>query len=131
MGKNRKYRNVVAEDRWLPNLKECGQMLLTFLLVVIGWIIFRAETIGQAWEYITLMFGRNLFSMPFFYVGTKKALLFVFVMLIVEWLFRKKDFGFQFNASTPRWVSVICCYALVFVMLEYAAHSQSFIYFQF
>ena len=131
MGRNRKYRNVVADERLLPNLKECGQMLLTFLLVVIGWIIFRAETIGQAWEYVTLMFSRDLFSMPFLYVGAKKTLLFTVVMLVVEWLFRKKDFGFQFDSRTPRWVSVGCCYVLVLVMLEFAAHSQSFIYFQF
>ena len=44
-GKNRKYTNQVAEGRWLPTLKEAGQMLLTFFLTMIGWIIFRAESI--------------------------------------------------------------------------------------
>ena len=38
-GKNRKYTNQVAEGRFLPTLKEAGQMLLTFFLAVFGWIM--------------------------------------------------------------------------------------------
>ena len=38
MGKNRKYTDVVAAGRWLPNVKELGQMTLTFMLAVIGWV---------------------------------------------------------------------------------------------
>ena len=47
LGKNRKNTNIIAENKILPSLKEFFQMLLTFLLVVIGWIIFRAESIGR------------------------------------------------------------------------------------
>ena len=36
----------------LPVLKDLGRMLLTFALVVFGGIIFRAENIGEAWEYM-------------------------------------------------------------------------------
>lgn len=36
LGKNRKYTGMVAERKLLPNVKETCQMLLTFLLVVIG-----------------------------------------------------------------------------------------------
>ena len=106
-------------------------MLLTFFLVVIGWIIFRAESIGEAWEYLGGIFSSDLFSMPFQYVGTKKALLFVFVSLLVEWLFRKKDHGLQFSASSPIWVPPLVSVGVVLVILEFSAHSQSFIYFQF
>lgn len=54
MGKNRRYRDTVAtitlpdgtiKTKWLPSIKEAGQMLLTFALAVVGWIIFRAENI--------------------------------------------------------------------------------------
>ena len=38
LGKNRKYTNQIAENRLLPTFKECLQMLLTFGLVVFGWI---------------------------------------------------------------------------------------------
>ena len=52
LGKNRKYTNTVAENKLLPSPREMFQMLTTFMLAVIGWIIFRAESITQAWEYI-------------------------------------------------------------------------------
>lgn len=48
LGKNRRYTNTVAEGRLLPTLHEFLQMLLTFVLAIIGWIIFRAENLHQA-----------------------------------------------------------------------------------
>ena len=62
--KNRKHVDGVAEGRILPTVKEALQMLMTFLLVVLGWVIFRAETIGQAWEYIARMFTHFTFRLP-------------------------------------------------------------------
>ena len=130
-GKNRKYRDTVAEGRLLPTLQELGQMLLTFFLVVIGWIIFRAESIGEAWGYISNLFIRDFFSLPFIYVGTKKCIFFIFVLLLAEWFFRKSDHCFQFDTTTPSWVPIVTSAVMVLVIMEFAAHSQSFIYFQF
>ena len=64
LGKNRRYTDTVAEGRILPSLKETFQMLTTFMLAVIGWIIFRAESITQAWEYMCGMCDASLFSVP-------------------------------------------------------------------
>ena len=130
-GKNRKYTNQVAEGRILPTLKETGQMLLTFFLAVIGWIIFRAESIGLAWEYLCRIFNVSILSIPFMYVGTKKTVLMISIMLILEWVTRRKEHSLQYNPNTPSWLAWICSMALVLVMLEFAGNSQSFIYFQF
>ena len=105
-------------------------MLLTFFLVTIGWIIFRAENIGQAWTYVSRICDSSLFTMPFLYVGTKKAVLFILLMLVVEWLFKDKRFAWDF-AGMPKWVSIVASYLMILVILEFSAHSQSFIYFQF
>ena len=51
-GINTKYKQVVAYNRYLPNVKEALQMTLTFVLAVIGWIIFRAESMSQALRYL-------------------------------------------------------------------------------
>ena len=130
LGKNRKYRNTVAEGHILPSLKETGQMLLTFFLVTFGWIIFRAESIGQAVSIFSRIFGSSLISLPFLYVGTKKAALFILLMLLVEWFFREKRFALDFG-GVPKWIPIVVNYSLILVILEFAAHSQSFIYFQF
>lgn len=88
---------MIAAGRSLPTLKESGQMLLTFMLAVFGWIIFRSETIAQAWQYIKGMFDISLFTMPFVMVGLKKTLLFSIIMLVAEWFSREKSFALQFG----------------------------------
>ena len=130
LGKNRKYTGQVAEGRWLPTWKEALQMLLTFVLVVIGWIIFRAETITLAWEIMKGLCDLSLFSMPMMVVGLKRTLFFISVMLIVEWIDRSYEHGFAVN-RLPQWARIIAIYVLILCMLEFMGHSQSFIYFQF
>ena len=58
---NRRYTGQVGIDtssdgvehkRWLPSWHEGGLMLLTFALVVIGWVIFRADSIASAYRFI-------------------------------------------------------------------------------
>lgn len=131
LGKNRKYTDIVASDRFFPSLKEIGQILLTFFLVVIGWIIFRSNSIAQAWSIISRVFSADLFLMPMLYVGTKKSILFCAILLCIEWLSRRKDFALQFGKTVSPWFTVGVSYLLLLVILEYSAHSQSFIYFQF
>ena len=130
-GKNRKYTNQVAEGRLLPTLKETGQMLLTFFLAVMGWIIFRAENIGMAWEYVCGVFNVSILSTPFMYVGSKKTIIMVVIMLILEWVTRRKEHSLQYNKNNPSWVAWICSLVMVLIILEFGGNSQSFIYFQF
>ena len=131
MGRNRRYRDTVAEGKWLPSLKEAGQMLLTFLLVVFGWIIFRSRSIGDAWQYICRIFSYDLFSMPFLFIGAKKTLFFSAVMLIMEWLSKEKEHALCFGSRFPVWIKYPIYYVLILAMLEYSPNSQTFIYFQF
>ena len=130
-GKNRRYRDTIAEGKLLPSIKEAGQMFLTFMLVVIGWIIFRAESIGIAWDYLRHILSNGLFTIPAILIGTKKCMFFAFLMLLVEWCYRSKDHALSFSRRCPAIVSCIALYALILIILEFSAHSQSFIYFQF
>ena len=129
-GKNRKYTNQIAEGRYLPTLKEAGQMLLTFILAVFGWIIFRSESIGQAWEVILGIMNSSLFTAPMMVVGLKKIVFVILVLLLVEWLTRSKEHGLAIG-NLPLWLRIASCYVLVLVILELGGNSQSFIYFQF
>ena len=137
LGKNRKYTNQVAEGRFLPTWKECGQILFTFALVVIGWIIFRAETIGQAWDYIygMMQFGTLRASYRFFLPNeyiVYPTNLYIIAMIVVEWLQRNKQHGLEvLNTSKHKWLRVIFYYALVWMIIQNAGTEQTFIYFQF
>lgn len=131
LGKNRKYRNIVAEDRFLPTFKECFQMMLTFLLVVLGRVLSRSRSIGQAWEYFCGMCNTSLFSKPFLYVGTKRTMLLIAVMIVIEWITRRKEHALQYGPKIPSWLAWIFSAVIVLIILEYGGNSQSFIYFQF
>jgi len=133
LGMNRKYTNQVAEGRWLPTWKEAGQILLTFMLAVIGWIIFRAETIGQAWSIMGDICSRSLLTVPFlmsrsFYLPLFCSIAF---LLLIEWLNRDYQHGLA-RVTKWRWVNVLFYYALIVVMywLSVSGNVQ-FIYFQF
>lgn len=128
LGKNRKYTNVVAEGRVLPSLKEIGQMLLTFLLAMIGWVLFCSETIGQAWDFLSGMFSRTLFTIPSL---PYKTVLFVVIMLVVEWIQREKAHGFAMERMKSGVLRYACYIAVLAVIFVYGVFNESFIYFQF
>ena len=130
MGRNRRYRDTVAEGKWLPSLKEAGQMLLTFLLVVFGWIIFRAESIGQAWEVFGTILSPSLLSAPEAsgITGFSFAIL---IMLLVEWLQRDRQHPLAIE-NIPYWpVRGLIYISVFFLIMTLGGHSENFIYFQF
>lgn len=129
-GKNRKYTNQVAEGRWLPTLKETGQMLLTFFLAVIGWIIFRAESIGQAWSYGCGIFNKSLFSLPNI-TGQSALCMNIVALLLVEWCCRNKQFSFDLSSITKWYLRWMIYFVLLFVVFAFGGHTVNFIYFQF
>lgn len=130
LGKNKRFTDTVAAGRILPNIRECFQILLTFLLVVIGWVFFRAETITDAFAYLGGMFSSSLVSVPFIPSGTIRTFTSIAILLLVEWFFRSKKHPFEisnFNVT----LRYIIYYILILIILEFGANSQSFIYFQF
>ena len=138
LGKNHKYTNQVAAGRILPTLKETGQMLLTFFLFILGLIVFRAESIGQAWDYFqgmlqigTLRAVYRFFTWP----GMWPANLFIIIMMVVEWLQRGKEHGLEFSDEKSflkfRVVRWFVYYLIIVLILNSSSSSQSFIYFQF
>ena len=133
LGKNRKYRNVVAEGRALPSLRELGQMLLTFFLAVMGWILFRADSIAEAWQYYVHMFSTLFDGSPTLTSNMDAwvVLVAVVVMTVVEWLNRDREHEFQRQprCRALRWAGYV---ALLFMIGAYmVTNEMPFIYFQF
>ena len=129
LGKNRKYTNQVAEGRFLPTWKESLQILCTFLLVVLGWIIFRAETIGQAWEYICGIWNNNLFSIPN-HAGIHALFANLLLLIMVEWFQRNKQHSLDI-AALPAYLRYTIYIVMAFITFSFGGHTVNFIYFQF
>ena len=141
MNKNRRYRDTVAtitlpdgtiKTKWLPSLKETGQMLLTFALAVFGWIIFRAESIGQVGDVVSQICSESLLSVPWlmtrdFYVPLAIS---IGVLILIEWINRTKSHGFVVGIKY-KWLRIVIYYAFVVAILCNSGSEQTFIYFQF
>ena len=131
-GINTKYKHVVAYGHYLPNIKETCQIALTFFLAVIGWIIFRAETMSQALDYLSAMVSNRFFDSTALY--GLNYLCFGLALLVVEWLQRDKQHALQFpntKVFSYRLVRWGVYYAILLVIAGFAGTSQTFIYFQF
>ena len=135
LGKNRKYKEVVASDKLLPSVGEVFRILMTFLIVVIGWVIFRAESIGQAWDYLcgmwqwdTLRAGYRLITQRNLISRTGVVL----VMVLIEWLNRKTEHGLDLRAvKSPLLRYGIYIFVILVLMISVESSPSQFIYFQF
>ncbi|WP_111682646.1 MBOAT family O-acyltransferase [Winogradskyella tangerina] len=127
--KNRVNTNLVAEGRYLPNLKELGQMAITFFITLIAWVFFRADNVGHAIDYLGGTFNASLFSWVEIFPTTILALLALF--LVIEWLGRSYEYAIEnldFMKRPVRWSFYI---ALIVLMFAFTGEEQEFIYFQF
>ena len=133
MGKNRKYTGVVAENKSLPSLSEFVRMLVTFFLVVIGWIIFRAESIGQAWDYIAGMCQlgtlRSVYR-AFTLWQTRPLFILIIIMMVIEWIQRKKEHGLQMD-NVPWYFRYPIYIGVSVLIICFFSQPVTFIYFQF
>lgn len=132
-GSSKKFRGTVAEGRILPSCRELCQMLCTFVLVVIGWIIFRAENIADAYGYICRMFTAmdNIDFSSSAFPG-KTYIVYIILLLLVEWLHRSREHGLQLNdGKVPVALRWTLYYAIVISLLMAGGQAATFIYFQF
>ena len=144
LNKNRRYRDTVAtvtlpdgtiKTKWLPSLKEAGQMLLTFALAVFGWIIFRSENISDIGLYLSgICDMHGLLMLPIKKKLLLRCICFIIIMLGIEWGNRLKEHGFVFEGNSIfkyKWIRILIYYLLIISILEFSTHQHSFIYFQF
>lgn len=130
---NRKYTNTVAEGRWYPNLKEILQMGLTFFLVIIGWVFFRAESIGVAFDYLGGIFTSSLFEVPFLMNRVFYIPLFIniLILLTAEWLQRDKQHALEFKTENLHLLQYVIYLVLIGLIFWFGGEPEQFIYFQF
>ena len=126
LGKNRKY--TANDVTW----RDIPKILITFCMVVLGWIIFRAETITQAWEILCGICSSSILSLP--WVESAKTILpipFILAHVILfEWFNREKQHGLAIESLKPlaRWSLYIYICLLI---VAFGAQPETFIYFQF
>ena len=129
--RNRRYLGPVAEGRHLPSIREGVQMGMTFVLVMLGWVFFRARSAGEALAWFGEMFN------PFTYGALHGlprefavALISIAIMVAFEWFNRFQAYGLV-RVPRLRPVRWALYYVFLWAVLFYTPGSQTFIYFQF
>ena len=112
------------------SLSRVVKMIWMFHLICISWLLFRAETISQAWEMLQLIttdftytpLVSTIIGMLLFYAGP--------LIAFEAWLeFRGKDFSlFDLHWS---WRGLVYSYALMMCFCFPPPAASTFIYFQF
>ncbi|HEY2445693.1 MAG TPA: MBOAT family O-acyltransferase [Rhizomicrobium sp.] len=105
--------------------------LLTYTLVNVTWVFFRAKTFSRAWVVLSGMFGMNAGPVPILaaiYLVTIAAI--VGSLVLVHWLMRDRTLE-SVLARTPA-TAIACVWTLMAtaIVIEHGS-GNAFIYFQF
>ena len=123
---NRKYlSSSVAENRIFPSLLELWQVGTTFLLVTIGWVFFRSETLSDAFMYLNKMFLQ--FSLP---NASRFHLTYVLLLLGLDYSMRanpKQVLAYESRALRYLMYVILA----IGVQFYFGYNDTEFIYFQF
>lgn len=133
LGKNRKYTN--SDATW----KDAPKMLLTFSFAMVGWILFRAPSIYDAWAYLSGMFQFGTIKGIYrFFLPTDGLVfpmnIYILFMLVMEWLLRDRQYGQQVEGVRIlkyRWIRYLLYAIFAFLIILFRGTYAEFIYFQF
>lgn len=117
-----------------PTFKELANIVGTFLLVMFTFVIFRSDSIGQAFGFYQRLFSVSIFSVPQLdekYIAISTAVL-IIIMLFIEWRQRDKPHALQIDFIKSPGMRVCIYYMVVFAILFFGASKVTqFIYFKF
>lgn len=142
LGINTKYQHIVAYGKWLPSVKEVLQVTFTFLLVAIGLVIFRAETLTDAIGYLGGMCSSSLFDMAASLEFLQGQMLQLYILIpgilllfTSEWFSRQRVYPLQFapggfvsRHAVVRYSIYVCLLIMIFGL---SMSKTEFIYFRF
>jgi alginate O-acetyltransferase complex protein AlgI len=108
------------------------QMLITFVLVTIGWILFRADSLPNAMNYFTNMIsGKKGIDISETYTEFIIAVFFIVILVLAEWFKRHRLHPLQPASKTITWRRYAVYIALILSIAWFGGGQAVFIYFQF
>ncbi len=117
-----------------PPLKVFINIAATFILLMLTFIIFRSDSLSQAFDYYHRLFSPSIF---YSFIITEKVntiamLAAIAIMLTAEWLQRDKQHALQIDAIKKFPVRALIYFGLIFIILMFSPTKiGDFIYFKF
>lgn len=133
--KNRKNIEIVAKGKFIPTFREFCSICMTFSLILLAWIFFRAENISHATNILSRIFSKSLMEIPQF-EGRGSVLVLVLLVsgfFLMEWIGREKEHAMaHLGQNWPRPVRWAFYSIIIFLIGMFMPTSETaFIYFQF
>ncbi|NNF75988.1 MAG: MBOAT family protein [Flavobacteriaceae bacterium] len=129
--RNRVHLNTVAQGRVFPTFVEAGNMLITFLITLLAWIFFRADTVTDAFHYVGKIFDKSIISLPALSPDNYKTLILVVLFVAIEWIGKEGEYAISRIFKLPVYVRWAFYFILIVLMFTFTGEEQVFIYFQF
>ncbi|OGF27361.1 acyltransferase [Candidatus Falkowbacteria bacterium RIFOXYC2_FULL_47_12] len=112
---------------------DAHNIILTFLLVLVGWVFFRSQSLTESLHILQTIFQNISFANAaiFFSPVFVKKTAIVAGLLVVEWRQRRQPHPLHLE-NIPRWGRWLAYYILLAIILFFGNFSyHPFIYFQF
>ncbi len=136
---NRSNLDTVAQNRRFPSIGELLQIGTTFFLTCIAWVFFRAPTISDGLDITGRILSLSFFQTSLAEISivargldTAFLLLYLFLLIVVEWLNRERSHGLSLMPEKLvwRWILYLLLLSLVLLAGNFYQPTE-FIYFQF
>lgn len=107
-------------------------MVLTFALVTVGWIIFRATGMPSFLSYMRTLFSIDALA-GFGLIFSHWVFIPIAIMLAVEWINRQHEYGLWGMERLVRydWMRMVLFAVSLVLVLYFRGDTVQFIYFQF
>jgi hypothetical protein len=133
-GTNRKHIKNINVNKQFPTISEMLKIFKTFSLITFTFIVFRTESLIDAFIYFKSIFSNTLFDLPYF-LGMRQALILIILigfLLVIEWLGRSSEYAIKKLFETRHIIIQWGFYFFIaMLILLYGANNSNFIYFQF
>ncbi|HNP33128.1 MAG TPA: MBOAT family O-acyltransferase [Flavobacterium sp.] len=117
-------------NRNFPTLTELFNILTTFIPVLFTFILFKSESVSQAFKYYAKMFSGNFLSAPVTVPIYVYGLILYF--FLIEYKGRGQDYAIKNTfAKFPIVFRLLFYFFLITTIFLFSASEQQFIYFQF
>ncbi|NNT71481.1 MBOAT family protein [Flavobacterium sp. IMCC34852] len=119
-------------------LKELFNMVKTFTLVMLTFVIFKATSITEAFDFYRHLGSKSLLQLPILngvsllYFGA--ILSYILFMLVMEWKAKTKEHALEYFGTNQPKIMRWLFYVLLLLVIYYfssAVSNQDFIYLQF
>lgn len=127
------YERMIGKDSLYKGLPKPLRIMITFVIVSIAWVFFRADNLSLAIEYLGSMFGLSSThsgSVLIESVIYSKYHLIVFFCCVISVWFGKHSWEFAENITSVKVAAAVALF-LMAVMSMFTQSYNPFLYFQF